>query len=113
MRAEGSLVASLFAGDHDDLLLYLFYNERTVDFQGEISYKIFNRTPFAHSILCWANAAVHANEDYQVIFPPGARLTTFHGKNQFARWPVSSEVYNGVDYAPGGSRNSRRRIPGA
>ncbi len=67
----------------------------------EVSYKIFNRTPFAHSILCWANAAVHANEDYQVIFPPGTRLATFHGKNQFARWPVSSEIYNGVDYAPG------------
>ncbi len=67
----------------------------------EVHYKIFNRTPFAHSILCWANAAVHANEDYQVIFPPGTRLATFHGKNQFARWPVSSEVYNGIDYAPG------------
>ena len=67
----------------------------------EVTYKIFNRTPFAHSILCWANAAVHANEDYQVIFPPGTQLATFHGKNQFARWPVSSEVYNGVDYSPG------------
>jgi tetratricopeptide (TPR) repeat protein len=67
----------------------------------EVSYKIFNRTPFAHSILCWANAAVHANEDYQVIFPPGTRLATFHGKNQFTRWPVSSEFYNGVDYSPG------------
>jgi len=67
----------------------------------EVSYKIFNRTPFAHSILCWANAAVHANEDYQVIFPPGTRLATFHGKNQFSRWPVSREVYNGVDYGPG------------
>ncbi len=67
----------------------------------EVTYKIFNRTPFAHSILCWANAAVHANEEYQVIFPPGTRLATFHGKNQFAHWPVSSEVYNGVDYSPG------------
>ncbi len=67
----------------------------------EVSYKVFNRTPVAHSILCWANAAVHANEDYQVIFPPGTRLATFHGKNQFSRWPVSGEVYNGVDYSPG------------
>jgi tetratricopeptide (TPR) repeat protein len=67
----------------------------------EVTYKIFNRTPFAHSILCWANAAVHTNEDYQVIFPPGTRLATFHGKNQFARWPVSREFYNGVDYSAG------------
>ncbi len=55
----------------------------------EVSYRIFNGTPFAHSILCWANAAVHANTDYQIIFPPGTRLATFHGKNEFSRWPVS------------------------
>lgn len=67
----------------------------------EVSYRIFNRTPSAHSILCWANTAVHANENYQVFFPPGTSLATFHGKNQFARWPVSREVYNGVDYTRG------------
>ncbi|OGD20001.1 MAG: hypothetical protein A2W03_15995 [Candidatus Aminicenantes bacterium RBG_16_63_16] len=67
----------------------------------EVSYRIFNGTPFAQSILCWANAAVHANKDYQIIFPPGTRLATFHGKNEFSRWPVSHEVYNGVDYTRG------------
>ncbi len=67
----------------------------------EVSYRIFNGTPFAHSILCWANAAVQANRDYQIIFPPGTRLATFHGKNEFSRWPVSREVYNGVDYTRG------------
>jgi tetratricopeptide (TPR) repeat protein len=67
----------------------------------EVTYRIFNRTPFAHSMLCWANAAVHANENYQVIFPPMTRLATFHGKNQFSHWPISREVYNGVDYTRG------------
>jgi len=67
----------------------------------EVAYRIVNRTPFAHSILCWANAAVHANQDYQIIFPPGTGLATFHGKNQFSHWPVSREVYNGVDYTRG------------
>ncbi len=67
----------------------------------EVTYRIFNRTPFAHSMLCWANAAVHANENYQVIFPPATRLATFHGKNQFSHWPVSREVYNGVDCTRG------------
>jgi tetratricopeptide (TPR) repeat protein len=67
----------------------------------EVTYRIFNRTPLAHSILCWANAAVHANENYQVIFPPSATRATFHGKNQFSRWPVSHEVYNRVDYTKG------------
>jgi len=67
----------------------------------EVAYRVINRTPFAHSVLCWANAAVHANEDYQIIFPPSTGLATFHGKNQFSRWPISREVYNGVDYTQG------------
>jgi tetratricopeptide (TPR) repeat protein len=67
----------------------------------EVSIRIINRTPFAHSALCWANAAVHANENYQVVFPPSTQLATFHGKNQFCRWPVSHEFYNGVDYSRG------------
>jgi tetratricopeptide (TPR) repeat protein len=67
----------------------------------EVAYRIINRTPFAHSVLCWANAAVHANENFQIIFPPGTGLATFHGKNQFSHWPISREVYNGVDYSQG------------
>jgi tetratricopeptide (TPR) repeat protein len=67
----------------------------------EVTSKIFNRTPLAHSLLCWANAAVQANENYQVIFPPSTTLATFHGKNQFSHWPVSREVYNRVDYTKG------------
>jgi len=67
----------------------------------EVEYRIINRTPFAHSVLCWANAAVHANDHYQIIFPPGTGLATFHGKNQFSHWPISHEVYNGVDYSQG------------
>lgn len=67
----------------------------------EVRLRIFNRTPLAHSILCWVNAAVQANENYQVIFPPGTTLATFHGKNQFSRWPISRDVYNRVDYTRG------------
>ncbi len=67
----------------------------------EVHYRIANRTPFAHSILCWANAAVQANENYQIIFPPSTTVATFHGKNEFSHWPISREVYNGVDYSSG------------
>jgi len=66
----------------------------------QVTFRISNRTPLAHSILCWANVAAHATPDYQVIFPPGTEVATFHAKNQFSRWPVSGEVYNGVDYRP-------------
>ncbi len=67
----------------------------------EATIKIFNRTPYAHSILCWANVAVHTNEDYQIIFPPGTEFATYHGKNQFSEWPVSRQIYNRVDYTKG------------
>jgi tetratricopeptide (TPR) repeat protein len=66
-----------------------------------VTTKIINRTPFAYSMLAFANVAVHANEDYQVLFPPSTEIATFHGKNQFSRWPVSTEVFNGQDYTKG------------
>lgn len=67
----------------------------------EATIKLFNRTPLAHSFLIWANPAVHANENYQIIFPPGTEYATFHGKNQFSHWPISYEVFAGVDYTSG------------
>jgi len=67
----------------------------------DVTIKIFNRTPLAHSVLCFANVAVHANKDYQVIFPPDTEYATFHGKNQFSHWPISTEVYNRQDYTKG------------
>ncbi len=67
----------------------------------EATIKLFNRTPFAHSFLCWANVAVHTNPDYQIIFPPGTEYATYHGKNQFSQWPVSYETFNRVDYTGG------------
>ncbi len=64
----------------------------------EATVKIFNRTAVPHSILYWANVAVHANDDYQVIFPPSVQFATYHSKNDFSHWPISDETYRGVDY---------------
>jgi len=44
-------------------------------------------------MLCFANIAVHTNEDYQVIFPPSTQWSTGHSKRSFSPWPVT----NGVD----------------
>jgi tetratricopeptide (TPR) repeat protein len=67
----------------------------------EVTIRVFNRTPLAHSILCFANVAVHASENYQILFPPTTEVATFHGKNQFSAWPISYEFYNGQDYSRG------------
>jgi tetratricopeptide (TPR) repeat protein len=63
--------------------------------------KILNPTPYTNTLLYWANVAVHTNKDYQVIFPPSVEVATFHAKNSFTRWPVSTEVYNGQDFTKG------------
>jgi tetratricopeptide (TPR) repeat protein len=67
----------------------------------EATVKLFNRTPLVHSFLYFANVAVHANENYQVIFPPSTEYATYHGKTQFSRWPISTSIFNDVDYTRG------------
>lgn len=79
----------------------------------EATIKLFNRTPLAHSFLCWANVAVHANSDYQIIFPPSTEFSTFHGKNQFSQWPVSQEVFNRMDYTAGVDVSWWKNLPRA
>lgn len=67
----------------------------------ETTIRVFNTTPFQNSLLVFANAAVHANEDYQVIFPPETQWATYHRKNQFSQWPVSYQFFDGEDYTNG------------
>jgi len=64
----------------------------------EVTVKLFNRTAQPHSILYWANVAVHVDENYQIIFPPSVTAATYHSKNDFSHWPIGRERYRGVDY---------------
>jgi len=63
--------------------------------------KIMNPTPYTNTFLYWANVAAHTNKDYQVIFPPSVQVATYHAKNSFTNWPVSTEIYNGEDFTKG------------
>ena len=58
----------------------------------ECSVRIINRTPLAHSMLCFANVAVAPDDNYQVIFPPSTQWATGHSKRTFFPWPVSDSV---------------------
>src|ERR1035438_8048021 len=60
----------------------------------EASLRILNRTPEVNTMLCFANVAVHVNDNYQVIFPPSTQLGTGHSKRVFTKWPIDEE---GVD----------------
>ena len=68
-------------------------------FEAELA--IYNPTPYTNSFLYWANVAAHTNENYQTIFPPSVEFATFHSKNNFTRWPISTEEYVGQDFTEG------------
>jgi tetratricopeptide (TPR) repeat protein len=67
----------------------------------EARVRILNRTPVVNSMLCFANVAVHVNENYQVIFPSSTQHGTFHGKREFLDWPIATTVYEGADFTKG------------
>jgi tetratricopeptide (TPR) repeat protein len=66
-----------------------------------ISIKSMNVTPYQHPALCFANAAVHVNDDYQFIFPPDVEMMNFHYVSEFTRWPVPNQIYQSYDYTHG------------
>ncbi|WP_111707976.1 DUF5107 domain-containing protein [Lutibacter citreus] len=68
-------------------------------FEAEVT--IYNATPYTHNFLYWANVAAHTNENFQTIFPPSVEFATYHQKNQFTRWPISTEVYREQDFTKG------------
>ena len=67
----------------------------------EATMRLFNSTPVTHSFLYFANVAVHTNQNYQVIFPPSVQWATQHSKVEFSSWPISHQVYGGVDFTKG------------
>jgi tetratricopeptide (TPR) repeat protein len=67
----------------------------------ECSVRVVNRTPLLQSMLCFANVAVHVNEHYQVIFPPGTEFVTHHHKREFTTWPIATGRYGGYDFGAG------------
>ncbi len=64
----------------------------------EARVKMFNRTDQVNSILYWANVATHANDDYQIFFPPSTEFGTYHAKNYFTHWPIGTTKYLDRDY---------------
>jgi tetratricopeptide (TPR) repeat protein len=73
--------------------------------------RMTNRTPLVHSMLYFSNPAVHANEDYQVVFPPDVEWATFHAKNDFSPWPLARGRFVGRDYAPGTDLSRWKNLP--
>jgi tetratricopeptide (TPR) repeat protein len=67
----------------------------------EMDFRVLNATPLWQTMLCFANLAVHANRDYQVIFPPDVEHAVYHSKTEFVGWPIAKSVYTGIDFSRG------------
>jgi tetratricopeptide (TPR) repeat protein len=68
----------------------------------ETKVRLYNRTPYAQTFLWWANAGVHINDHYQVIFPPDVHHAVFHVKNPVISFPIAKGEFNsGLDYGDG------------
>lgn len=63
----------------------------------EVTIRLLNRTPLPHSMLFFANVAVHSNPDYQVLFPPNTEFGTQHAKRELVHWPIGQEFYADLD----------------
>ncbi len=67
----------------------------------KVTTKMLDGAPNAQSFLDFTNAAMHVNTNYQVIFPPDTQFAVYHAKVQFSHWPISREIFMGVDYRHG------------
>jgi len=77
----------------------------------EIDVRLYNPTPFPQTFLWWANPAVHANDNYQSIFPPDVHAVLDHGKRAVSTFPIATGVYYKVDYSPGTDISRYKNIP--
>lgn len=53
--------------------------------------RLYNPSNAMQTFHWWANLAVHANEDYQLQFPPDIDYITYHYKDAVSEFPVVRE----------------------
>ena len=64
----------------------------------ELRARLYNRTPFTHSFLWWANVAAMVHDQYQSFFPPDVHYVADHAVRALSSFPVANNTYYGVDY---------------
>lgn len=67
----------------------------------EARVQLFNRTPFPHPFMWWANVAVKINDLYQAFFPTDVHFVTDHARRAMSSFPIARDTYYGVDYSSG------------
>jgi tetratricopeptide (TPR) repeat protein len=67
----------------------------------EAQYRLNNTNDVTRNFLFWANVAVSADENFRTFWPPSQEIGVFHSNTSFTHWPISHEIYRGIDYSSG------------
>lgn len=64
----------------------------------ELRARLYNRTPFVHTFLWWANVAARVHDQYQSFFPPDVHYVADHAVRATSSFPIANNPYYGIDY---------------
>ncbi len=64
----------------------------------ELRARLYNRTPFVHTFLWWANVAARVHDQYQSFFPPDVHYVADHAVRAMSSFPSANNPYYGIDY---------------
>jgi tetratricopeptide (TPR) repeat protein len=64
----------------------------------ELRARLYNRTPFVHTFLWWANVAARVHDEFQSFFPPDVHYVADHAVRAISSFPVAENPYYGIDY---------------
>jgi len=67
----------------------------------EAEYRLNNTNAVTRNFLFWANVAITSDENWRTFWPPSQEIGVFHSNTSFTHWPISHEVYRGIDYTSG------------
>lgn len=70
----------------------------------KVKVRLYNRTPYAHPFMWWANTAVAVHEKYRIVFPPDVAYVNDHDRRAVIGWPIAKGVYKTArpfDYGSG------------
>jgi tetratricopeptide (TPR) repeat protein len=77
----------------------------------EVIVQLYNRTHLPQTFLWWVNAAVHANENTQIFFPPDVRAVMDCEKQNVAPFLIPKDLYNQAGNSPGTDISIYRNLP--
>ncbi len=64
----------------------------------ELRARLYNRTPFIHTFLWWANVAARVHDKYQSFFPADVGYVADHAVRAMSTFPLAKGSYYGIDY---------------